>query len=127
MSLFRIHALVAWALVAAIAIQVFLAGAAMTALGGSGSFKTHIDFGYTAIGIVVLLLLVSALVARRPRREVGMTAGLLALYVVQTSLPYARESIPAIAALHPVNALFLFALSAWYARRAWRASTAAAA
>ena len=26
----------------------------------------------------------------------------------------------AVAALHPVNALLLFGLAAWYARRAWR-------
>ena len=125
MSLFRVHALVAWAFVLAIVIQVFLAGAAILQLGGSGNFATHIEFGYTGIGIVVLVLLVSAFVARRPRREVGMVAGLLGLYIVQTSLPFARESVPAIAALHPVNALLMFALAAWYARRAWVASAAA--
>ena len=56
-----------------------------------------------------------------------ISVGLLVLYVVQTSLPYAKESIPWIAALHPVNALVLFALSIWYAWRAWQASSTATA
>ena len=125
MSLLRVHAVVAWAFVITIAVQVFYAGAAITALGGSGSFRTHIDFGYTVVGIAALAVLVTAIVARRPRREVGIAAGLLVLYVVQTSLPYAKGSLPWVAALHPVNALLLFALAGWYALRAWRAGTPA--
>lgn len=125
MRLFRVHALVAWAVVLGIAIQVFLAGAAIAQLGGSGSFATHIEFGYTGLGILFLALLVTVLVARRPRREVGLVAGLLVLYVIQTALPSARSSIPAIAALHPVNALLLFGGATSYAIRAWRASRGA--
>lgn len=125
MNLLRVHAVVAWAFVITIAVQVFYAGAAITALGGSGSFRTHIDFGYTVVGIAALAVLVTAIVARRPRREVGIAAGLLVLYVVQTSLPYAKGSLPWVAALHPVNALLLFALAGWYALRAWRAGTPA--
>ena len=125
MNLLRIHAIVAWAFVITIVVQVFYAGAAITALGGSGSFATHIGFGYTVVGIAAAAVLVTALVARRPRREVGISAGLLALYIVQTSLPYAKGSLPWVAALHPVNALLLFALAAWYARRAWRAGAPA--
>jgi hypothetical protein len=118
----RLHAAVAGLFVVAIVIQVFLAGAALANLGGSGNFATHIDFGYTGIGIAVLAVLVTALVARRPRRDIWIVAGLVGLYVIQTILPSFRESAPWVAALHPVNALFLFALAAWYARRAWRAS-----
>ena len=125
MNLLRVHAIVAWAFVITIVIQVFYAGAAITALGGSGSFRTHIDFGYTAVGIAALAVLVTAFLARRPRREIGFAAGLLVLYGVQTSLPYAKASLPWIAALHPVNALLLFALAAWYARRAWRVAAPA--
>jgi hypothetical protein len=51
-------------------------------------------------------------------------AAIFVLYVVQTMLPGARTSAPWIAALHPVNALFLFALAVWYARRTWRAAMA---
>ena len=123
MTLLRVHAIAAWAFVITILVQVFYAGAAITALGGSGSFRTHIDFGYTVVGIAAAAVLVTAILARRGRREIGFAAGLLGLYIVQTSLPYAKGSLPWVAALHPVNALLLFALAAWYARRAWRAGT----
>jgi hypothetical protein len=116
----QIHAFAAWALVIAIAIQVFLAGVAMPQLGGTSSFQLHIEFGYTAIGLVVLAVVIGAVAARLGRRTVLTALGLLALYVVQTSLPYARGSVPWIAALHPVNALLLFVAAAWYARVAWR-------
>ena len=124
MVLERVHAAVAGLFVVAIVVQVFLAGSALANLGGSGNFSTHMEFGYTWIGIVALALLVTALVARRPRRDVGIVAAIFVLYVVQTMLPGARTSAPWISALHPVNALFLFALAVWYARRTWRAAMA---
>lgn len=124
MPLRRVHAAAAWLFVAAILFQVFLAGAAIANLGGSGNFGTHIEFGYTGFGIVWLIVFVTALLARRPRREIGLVLGLLALYIVQTLLPGAKSSAPWIAALHPVNALLLFGAAAWYA---WRESRAAMA
>ena len=122
MILQRVHVAAAVLFVAAIVLQVFLAGSAIANLGGSGSFSTHVEFGYTGIGIASLALLVTALAARRPRRDVGVAAGLMLLYIVQTMLPSFKASVPAVAALHPVNALLLFAVSAWYARRAWQAA-----
>lgn len=116
-----LHAIAAWAFVAAIVVQVFLAGAALSQLGGSGIFATHIDFGYTVVGLAALAVLLTALLAGASRRDIGVSFLLLVLYVVQTSLPYARESIPAVAALHPVNAMLLFGLATWYAMRTWRA------
>lgn len=116
----RIHGAVAVLFVAMIVIQVFLAGAALSSLGGSGDFGTHIEFGYTWIGIAALVLVVTALVARRPRRDVAISVGILVLYIVQTILPSLKTSAPTIAALHPVNAMVLFGLACWYAVRAWR-------
>ncbi|TAK01933.1 MAG: hypothetical protein EPO36_03685 [Chloroflexota bacterium] len=123
MILRQVHAWLAWALVATIVAQVFLAGTAMANLGGSGDFSTHIEFGYTVVGIASLALVLSAIAARRGRREVGIAAGLLVLYVVQTVLPSARSAYPILAALHPLNAMLLFGLAIWYARRAWTART----
>jgi hypothetical protein len=120
MVLLRVHALAAIVFVVAIVVQVFLAGTAIANLGGSGNFETHIEFGYTWMGIATLVLVVTALAARRPRRDVGITLGILALYVIQTVLPNSRTSTPALAALHPVNALLLFGVAAWYARRTWQ-------
>jgi xanthine/uracil permease len=124
MILDRLHAAAAALFVVAIVIQVFLAGTALANLGGSGDFSAHIEFGYLWVGLASLALVLTAIAARRPRRDVGIAVGLLVLYIVQTTLPNARTSAPWIAALHPVNALFLFGLAAWYARRTWRAAIA---
>ena len=124
MILRRLHVAVAVLYPVLILVQVFLAGAAIANLGGSGDFATHIEFGYTWMGLATLLLIVTALAARRPRRDVGYTIALLVLYIVQTILPSLRASLPALAALHPVNALLLFGLAAWYGRHAWQVEMA---
>ena len=121
----RLHATVAIIWVAAIIVQVFLAGQAIANLGGSGDFSTHQNVGYT-IGIVQLLVVITALVARSSRRDVLISVGVLALYIVQTLLPGSRGSAPLIAALHPLNAMILFTISLWYARHAWRKAMAIA-
>jgi fucose 4-O-acetylase-like acetyltransferase len=122
----QVHAFLAWAFVASVVVQVFLAGLAIPQLGGNGSFVTHRDFGYL-IGLLTLLLLVAAVVARAGRRRIGQAAGLLVLYVVQSSLPYMDPGLPFAAALHPVNALVMFWLGVVYARQVWRERAAAAA
>lgn len=120
MTLRLVHALAAVVFIVAILVQVFLAGAALRQLGGDGDFRTHIAFGYTGVGLAALAVVVTAAVARVGRRRIGISVLLLVLYIVQTSLPYARQDVPAIAALHPVNALILFALASWFAWTAWR-------
>ena len=119
MALVRLHAAAAVIFVVVIVVQVVLAGLAITNLGGSGDFSTHIEFGYTWVGLSGLALVLTALAARRPRSEVGITLGLLVLYIVQTLLPSAKGSMPFVAALHPLNAMILFGLAIWYARRTW--------
>ncbi len=115
----RLHAWAAILWVVAIIVQVFLAGAAIGNLGGSGNFETHIGVGYT-IGIIQLIALVLAFPARMSRRDKWISAGLLVLYIIQTLLPGFRSGAPFIAELHPLNAMFLFTLSVWYAWHAWR-------
>lgn len=119
----RLHVLAAAALVAAILFQAFLAGASLAGLGGSGDFGLHVEFGYTGVGLAALAVLLTAVAARVARVDIGICFGILLLYVVQTALPQFRTSIPSLAALHPANALVLFAIAAWYARRAWRHRT----
>ena len=125
--LLQLHAGAAWLFLVAIVVQVFLAGAAITQLGGSGTFASHAEFGYTWVGLAALAVVVTALIARAGRRSILISLGLMALYIVQTLLPAARGSIPAVAALHPVNAMLLFALATWYAWRSWRTASTAAA
>ncbi|HET7180943.1 MAG TPA: DUF6220 domain-containing protein [Candidatus Limnocylindrales bacterium] len=120
MTMRLVHAIVAVVFVVAILVQVFLAGAALLQLGGNGDFRAHADFGYTEVGIAALLVLVTAALAKVGRRRIGLSALLLVLYIVQTLLPAARGSMPSVAALHPVNAMVLFALAAWFAWTAWR-------
>jgi hypothetical protein len=119
----QVHAWLAWVFVAAIVVQVFLAGSAIPQLGGNGSFATHRDFGYL-IGLLTLLVLIAAVLARAGRRRILQAAGLLGLYVVQSTLPYMDPGLPAAAALHPVIALVMFGLGVWYARAVWRARAA---
>jgi hypothetical protein len=120
MILRRLHAIAAALFVATIVVQVLLAGLALVELGGSGDFSTHVAFGFEVIGIAALVLVVTALLARRPRRDVLVALALIVLYVVQTLLPGLRSSVPVVAALHPLNAMLLFLMSVLYARQAWR-------
>ena len=107
----QVHAGVAWLLVGAIVVQVWLAGAAIPQLGGTGNFETHRNVGYL-IGLVTLVLLLTAIPAGLGRRRIGQSAGLLVLYVIQSSLPYMDPGLSAAAAaLHPVNAVLMFGLS----------------
>jgi heme A synthase len=115
----QLNAWLAWAFVASLFVQVWLAGSAIPQLGGAGSFATHREFGY-AIGLFSLILLVMAVISGTGRRRIGQAALLLVLYVVQSALPYMDPGLPAVAALHPVNALVMIGLAIWYARQVWR-------
>lgn len=120
----QIHAWVAWLLVGSIVVQVWLAGLAIPQLGGNGSFVTHRDFGYL-IGLITLVLLVTALPSGLGRRRILQSLGIFGLYIVQSSLPY--MGIAPIEALHPVNAVVMFVVSVAYARAVWRERAAAVA
>ena len=118
----QIHAAVAWLLVAAILVQVWLAGTAIPQLGGNGNFETHRNVGY-GIGLITLALFLTALPSGLGRRRILQSLGILGLYVVQSSLPYVGMN--AIEALHPVNAIVLFVVSLVYARTVWSERSAA--
>jgi Family of unknown function (DUF6220) len=115
----QVHAAVAWLLVGAIVVQIWLAGSAIPQLGGNGNFGTHRDVGYL-IGLVTLVLLLTAVPSGLGRRRIGQSAGLLVLYVIQSSLPYLDPGLSAAAALHPVNAVLMVGLAFLYARAVWR-------
>jgi uncharacterized membrane protein len=105
------HLIAAWLLAAGVLLQGYLAGAALAQLGGNGDFATHVAIGYSLMGLLALAVPVFALVGRMPRAHVGWSALLLVLYIVQTVLPVLRSSSPAIAALHPVNAMIMLVLA----------------
>ena len=105
------HLVVAWLFAAGVLVQGYLAGSALSQLGGSGDFGTHIEVGYTAMGLLALAVPILALLGRYPRAHLGWSGLLLVLYIVQISLPTARGGTPAVAALHPANAMILFVLA----------------
>src|SRR5712671_6641337 len=98
----KVHVAAAIVFVATIVVQVFLAGQAIANLGGSGDFSIHREFGFMWVGIAALAVLVTALIARRPRRDVLISVGLFVLYIVQTLLPGLKSVAPWFGALHPV-------------------------
>ena len=111
------YATLAWLFVAGVLTQAFLAGA--------GLFKwttmaPHAAFGY-GVTLLPALMLVLAHPARLDRRTVLLNFAMFFMAtILQPSLAYAREDAPVIAALHPVNALLLFALGIVVARRSMR-------
>jgi hypothetical protein len=108
------YAVLAWLFLAAVVYQVFLAG--MGLLGG-GDMQTHMGFGYLLPLFTIPLLAVAA-GAHPDRRTFRLTILLLVLTWVQSMLPPLRTTAPALAALHPVNALVIFWLSLTIARTA---------
>lgn len=93
--------------VAAVAVQIFLAGLAL--FDRATWWADHKTFGMM-IGVPVILLAIAVLLARPSRSLVGMSLGLLALYFIQINLPKAGSGW--VAALHPLVGGSLMALPA---------------
>jgi len=112
------YLVVAWLFLVSVLIQVFLAG--LSLFVSSDYWQTHIGVGHSAPGILALLLVIFVLVGRLPRATILLTVLLFVLVVAQTEVFAAiRAQAPLVAALHPVNALILFAIGVGLARRAW--------
>jgi hypothetical protein len=97
-----------------VVVQVVLAGAGLFELS---DWSAHTNLGW-GLGSAPILLLVLAFPARLERRTVWLTLGMAVAALLQPELAVARSSAPVVAALHPVNALFLFWLAWLVARRA---------
>ena len=121
------HLVSAWLFAAGVLLQGYLAGAALAQLGGNGDFEMHVGIGYSLMGLLALAVPLFALLGRMPRSHVGWSGLLLVLYIVQTVLPVLRSSSPAIAALHPANAMVMLVLAVVVAVAARRQIMGAAA
>jgi len=109
---FRIfYALLATVFVACILLQVFFAG--MGAFGADWSY--HVTFGQLLEPLPLLMIPV-AFVGRLSWALGLLPCGLVILIGAQYVL--AGTAVPA-AALHPVNALVIFLVGLFMARRAW--------
>jgi uncharacterized protein DUF6220 len=112
----RAHLVVAWAFVAGLVIQVFLAGRGV--FENAERFKDHAGWGYT-IGLLPLILLILAAIGRLGRRQVIYGAALFGMFILQSILVTFRDSQPTIAALHPVNGFAILLVAIFCAREAW--------
>jgi uncharacterized protein DUF6220 len=102
--------------VACAVIQVFLAG--LGVFDDPRYFLTHAGFGYT-FGWLTLIVLVLSLLGREPRRIVGLSILLLALFSLQSVFVALRESYPAVAALHPLNGFLILGVAIVLTRASW--------
>jgi hypothetical protein len=105
----------AWAFVLGMVGQVFVIGLALFA---DPSYRgLHRDIGYV-LSLVPIVILVVAAVARVGRRRLLWTLGLAVVVFVFPIFPVLRESLPFVAALHPVGALVGFWMAIVVARGA---------
>jgi hypothetical protein len=114
-----IHHVLAWALVAGVAVQIFLAG--LGVFSGAANFATHRDFGYL-LELLPILIVVAAAVGRLGRRQIVTPLIIFGLFILQSVFVALRESTPAVAALHPVNGFIIAYLAVQLAREAWARS-----
>ena len=98
----------AWLFVAAVVVQVFLAGMALFVDGGT--WGLHVEVGWIIHLAPVLVLVVVAL-SRPPRISLWLALGLAVVTFVQPILATLRADVPLAAALHPVVALLIFSLA----------------
>ena len=112
-----IHLVVAWLLVAGLLVQVFLAG--MGVFDSSSAFITHRDTGY-ALTLLPAVLIVTSIVGGYGRWQAIAAAVMLGQFFLQSILVFQRDTVPAIAALHPVNGFLVLLIAVWLARDAWR-------
>ena len=108
---------IAWLFVACVIVQFFLAG--MGVFAGAANFATHRDFGYL-FGWLLVLLLIAAIVGRMGSRAIGGALLLMVLFAMQSVFVALRDSLPVVAALHPLNGVAIFTLALYLARATMR-------
>jgi hypothetical protein len=98
--------------------QVYLVG--LSLLGGRPSWESHIGLGHS-LGGAALLMVVFAYLGRLPRQMKSLTWTAFVTYILLADIViFMRDSAPLAAALHPVLAVLLFAVTATLAIRAWQ-------
>ena len=113
----NVLAIAAWGFVAAVFIQVFLAG--LGVFRSPADFDLHRNFGY---GLELAILIIGALAAvlRVGRRIIGLALLIFVLFLLQSVFVNLRTSLPVVAALHPVNGFVILLSAILLARETWR-------
>jgi hypothetical protein len=114
----------AWLFVLAVAIQFLLAG--LGVLGGE-SIEPHRQWGFVALHLIPILMLVSAIVGRMGRSVIGLTVLLFLLVFLQPLFADPELDPRWLRSLHVLNALFIFVLGRHLARRGTRTGGTAGA
>lgn len=112
-----IHLVVAGLLVVGLFVQFFLAGMGVFSRGEE--FAPHRDLGYW-LTLLPVVLVVTSIIGRMGRWQAIVAAVMLVQFILQSVLVLQRDSVPAIAALHPVNGVLILLFAMWLARDAWR-------
>jgi hypothetical protein len=99
------YMVLAWAFVVGLLVQVYFAGLGL--FDDSGSLRLHVDFGWI-LHLAPILIVIAAAVARAGKRRILQAVGLAVIVFVLPVVVLSRESVPALAALHPVLALLAF-------------------
>lgn len=110
------HALLAWLFVAALFVQVFLAG--LGVFDSFARFAIHREVGYM-LSLVPIVLLILALVGRMGRQQVVLAAVIFVLFILQSIFVQVFRGAPFIQALHPVNGFIILGLAIALARASW--------
>lgn len=103
-----------WLFLIGLVVQVFLAGLGMFS-ADSRDFGIHIQLGWI-LHLIPVLILIAAAVGRVGRPTILWVAALVMTTLVQPFLPGLRDTAVVLAALHPVNAMVMFAITV---RLAW--------
>jgi len=111
------YATLAWALVAAIVLQVFFIGLGLFA--GSEYVSVHRDFGWI-LHLAPVLVVVAAAAAGAGRTGILWAIALAIVIWLVPILAVLRDGAPAVAAFHPVLAVSAFGLSVAVAIAAFR-------
>jgi hypothetical protein len=109
----KVFLVLAWLFVLAVAVQFLLAGLGI--LGGE-SLEPHRQWGFVALHLIPVSMLIAAIVGRMGRRVIGTTVGVFVLVFLQPL--FAADLDPQwLRSLHVLNALFIAALGYDLARR----------
>jgi hypothetical protein len=111
-----VYVLLAWLYLAGLVTVAFAAGLGLLVPGSN--MDLHRESGYI-LHLAPVLLLLAAWGARVGRPTMWWVVALSVSGLIQPLLPVLRDSVPFLAALHPLNAMLLFYLAitvAWRSR-----------
>lgn len=112
----RVFALLAWVYLAAVVVQIFLAGLGLPQLGGEG-MGIHAEFGYVAVHMTPILLILFAAISRAGKALIWWTVATAVVAFVQPIWVTSFRG-EVLASVHVLGALVLLALSFQVARLA---------